>query len=197
VFLRRVVLIAALALATAPSLASAAPPKKLEANLGALWTAVLETPTAQNPFGGGGPESGCFNLGGFVAPFGPAGVPACTVKAGTKIFIAASSIECSTFEGNGTTEAQLRACAEAMDLPSAPAVTVDGAPVAVSEVETGLLGITLPADNLFGFPAGSTGLSVAHGWVALLHPLSRGSHTITITLPSSTITTTITVNPNH
>jgi hypothetical protein len=36
----------------------------------------------------------------------------CTVKPGTKIFVAASSVECSTFEGNGTTEAELRACAE-------------------------------------------------------------------------------------
>jgi hypothetical protein len=196
-FLRRIVLIAALTLAAAPSLASAAPPKKLEANLGALWTAVFETPNAQNPFGGGGPESGCFNLGRVVAPFGPTGVAACTVKTGTKIFVAARSFECSTFEGNGTIDAQLRACAKAKDLPSAPAVTVDGAPVAISEVETGLLRITLPADNLFGLPAGSTGLSVAHGWVALLHPLPPGPHTITITSPSSTITTTITVNPGH
>jgi hypothetical protein len=74
---------------------------------------VLETPSAQNSFGTGGAPFGCWNLGGgTVAPFGPGNVPSCTVKPGTKILVAASSVECSMFEGNGTTEAELRACAE-------------------------------------------------------------------------------------
>jgi hypothetical protein len=33
----------------------------------------------------------------------PTGVESCTVKPGTKIFVVASSFECSTFEGHGTT----------------------------------------------------------------------------------------------
>ena len=57
-----VLLLAALAIAAAPSLASAAPAKKLEANLRALWTTVFQTPNAQNPFGAGGAGSGCFSL---------------------------------------------------------------------------------------------------------------------------------------
>ena len=65
----------------------------------------------------------------------------------------------------------------------APTVTVDGKSVPVTEAETPLLNITLPADNIFGLPAGTTGLSVGHGWVTLLHPLTPGTHTIVIVRP--------------
>ena len=160
--------------------ASAAPaPVKLDAGLTALWTTVLETPSAQNAFGTGGAAFTCWNLsGGTVAPFGPSGVPSCTVKPGTKILVAASSVECSTLEGNGTTEAELRACAEQSDAQTAPSVTVDGHAVPVKGVETRLMNIVLPADNIFGLPAGTTGLSVGHGWIAPLDPLTPGTHTI-------------------
>jgi hypothetical protein len=130
-----------------------------------------------------------------VAPFGPTGVSSCTVKPGTRILVAANSVECSTFEGNGTTDAELRTCARRSDLPSAPQVSVDGRAVGVREAETALLEIVLPADNLFGAPAGTDGLSVAHGWVALLHPLTPGSHEIAITIGLQTINTTIVVTP--
>ena len=75
------------------------------------------------------------------------------------------SIAHSTFFGSN--EAELRACARAADAGfEVPTVTVDGTPVPVSGVETGLLTIDLPADNIFGLPA-QQALSVAHGWVAL------------------------------
>ncbi len=161
---------------------------------------MLETPSAQNPFGSGGPASACFDLGRTVAPFGPKGAESCTVKPGTKVFVAASSVECSTFEGDETTEAELRACAREGDVPVAPTVSVDGKSVPVAEVETPLLNIVLPAGNLFELPAGTQGLSVGHGWVALLHPLTPGTHTIVIVTadppdPPTTITTTIVVKP--
>jgi hypothetical protein len=186
-------LLAAATLGLAVPAASAAPAKKLDANLAAMWTTVFQTPSAQNPFGTGSTAFGCLNLGRTVAPFGPNGVPSCTVKPGTKIFVAASSFECSTFEGNDTTEAELQACAKQMDLQTAPSVTVDGRSVPVTEAETGLLNIVLPADNIFGLPAGATGLSFGHGWVALLHPLTPGTHTIV----GPTFTTTIIVKPGH
>lgn len=195
----RIVLLAAIALFAAAPAASAVPSKKLDNYLAALWTTVLETPSAQNPFGTGGPASACFDLGGTVAPFGPKGAKSCTVKPGTKVFVAASSVECSTFVGDdcgGTNEAELRANARARDVQVAPTVTVDGRSVSVVPVETPLLNIVLPAGNVFGLPAGTQGLSVGHGWVALLHPLTPGTHTIVIataTLP--TITTTIVVKP--
>jgi hypothetical protein len=191
----RIFLLAAVAVFAAAPAASAVPSKKLDGYLAALWTRVLETPSAQNPFGTGGPAFACFDLGGTVAPFAPGGVESCTVKPGTKVFVAAQSVECSTFEGNGTTEAELRTCARETDAQVAPAVTVDGRSVRVAEVETRLLNIVLPADNIFGLPAGMQGLSVGHGWVALLHPLRPGTHAIVIDTGASTIRTTIIVKP--
>ena len=188
--------LAAVTLGLAAPAASAAPASvKIDADLTALWTKVLETPSAQNSFGTGGAAFACWNLGGgTVAPFGPSSVPSCTVKPGTKIFVAAASVECSTLEGNGTTEAELRACAEQSDVQTAPSVTVDGQPVPVKEAETPLMNIVLPAGNIFGLPAGTTGLSVGHGWVAHLNPLTPGTHTIAGSAPS--FTTTIIVAPS-
>ena len=193
-------LLAAVTLGLAAPAASAAPAPKLNANLAALWTTVLQTPSAQNSFGTGGDAFACWNLGGTVAPFGPSGVPSCTVKPGTRIFVVASSNECSTFEEPAlTTEAELQACAKQGDVQTAPKVTVDGRPVPVTEAETGLLHIVLPADNIFDGilvpppPAGATGLSFGHGWVSLLNPLTPGTHTIV----GPTFTTTITVQPGQ
>jgi hypothetical protein len=191
--LARIAVVAAVTLFAVAPAANATPVKKLDNTLGALWTTVLETPSAQNPFGTGGSAFACWDLGGTVAPFAPVSVASCTVKPGTKIFAAASSVECSTFEGNGTTETQLRECARETDVQVAPMVTVDGTSLAVTEVETRLLNIVLPADNVFGLPEGTQGLSVAHGWVALLHPLPPGTHTIVVVNGESTYTTTIVV----
>jgi hypothetical protein len=193
--LARIVLVAAATLCVAAPAASAVPVNKLDDNLAALWTTLLETPSAENPFGSGGSAFACIDLGGTVAPFAPGGVESCTVKPGTRIFVAASSFECSTFEAQGTTEAELRECARQVDVQLAPMITVDGASVPVAEVETQLLNIVLPADNLFGQPAGTQGLSVGHGWVTLLHPLTPGTHTIVLHIGASTITTTILVKP--
>jgi hypothetical protein len=159
----------------APS-ASAAP-TNLGKSLGKLWTTVLETPTPDNPFGGGGPQ--CVVLGGnIVAPFG-GGSFTCTVKAGTRIFIAAWTTECSTFEGNGTTEAELRACAVDADAGITATVTINDEPVPLTSVETGLLTIHLPQDNIFGLKgADRNGLSVAHGFVYLTDPLTPGTYII-------------------
>ena len=185
--------------APAASAARAAPaPVKVNADLAALWTRVFETPSSQNSFGTGGAAYTCWNLErGTVAPFGPAGVPSCTVKPGTKIFEIASSFECSTIEGDGTTEAELRTCAEHMDAQTAPSVTVDGHAVSVKGVETGLMHIVLPADNIFGLPAGTSGLSVGHGWIALLHPLTPGAHTIVGSGSTVSFTTRIIVRTHR
>ena len=156
---------------------SASAQTSLGGTLGDLWTTALETPTPDNPFGGGGPQ--CFVLGGnIVAPFG-GGSFTCTVKAGTRIFIAGWTTECSTFEGNGTTEVELRACAVAADAGVKATVTINGEPVPLSSVETGLLTIHLPQDNIFGLQgADRNGLSVAHGFVYLTDPLAPGTYVI-------------------
>lgn len=84
--------------------ASATPTKKLPSILGASWTKVLQLPADESPFGSGPlPESGCVDLGGTLAPGWPfpyTGPRSCTVKPGTKIFVSASSFECSTIPGD-------------------------------------------------------------------------------------------------
>ena len=213
--LPRALVVAVVALGMAAPSAAAVPDKKLGNALGAMWKTVLETPTPQNPFGGGG--SLCVDLGGVVAPFGAPGEESftCTVKPGTKVFVAAWSAECSTLEGPpffGSNEAELRACARAVNAGITTddvVVVLDGRRVPVSEVTSGLVRLDLPADNIFGAAAG-TGppnlpyLSVAHGWVARLHPLTPGTHTIALHIsgefPPGTpllidVTTTIIVTP--
>jgi hypothetical protein len=187
-------LVTAIAFFAAAPIASASPAKKLERDLAALWTRVLETPSARNSFGSGGAAFACWHLGRTVGPFDDAPVESCTVKTGTKLFIIGSSVECSTFEGTGSSDAELRTCARKGDATVAPTISVDGRAVRVTEVETKLLEIVLPADNIFGQSAGTEGLSVAHGWVALLHPLSPGTHTVVI---GGNITTTIVVTRGH
>jgi hypothetical protein len=195
--LARALLLAAVTLCLVAPSASAAPGGSL---LGDLWTTLLKTPTVENPFATGDPA--CVDLGReTVAPFTPSPSlpdPTCTVKRGTKIFVAASTWECSTFPGDhfdyGTTEPELRTCARQNDAQVAPAVTVDGQPVRVTAVETRLLRIHLPEDNIFGL-AGTDrkGRSVAHGWAVLVKRLARGTHTIQIVSAGNTITTTIIV----
>jgi hypothetical protein len=176
--LARALLLAAVTFCLFAPSASAAP-TDLGKNLGNLWTTVLETPTPNNPFGGGGPQ--CVVLAGnIVAPFG-GGSFTCTVKAGTRIFIAAWTTECSTFVGDcggpGSNEAQLRTAAEDADAGITATVTINGQSVPLSEVETGLLTIHLPEDNIFGSTE-LNGLSVAHGFVYLTDPLTPGTYII-------------------
>ena len=149
-----------------------APPRPISGRpSGSLWTTILETPTPDNPFGSGGPQ--CFVLGGkIVAPFG-GGSFTCTVKAGTRIFIAAWTTECSTFAGDcggpGSNEAQLRAAAEAADAGITATVTINGEPVPLSSVETGLLTIHLPQDNIFGLQGGRTEWALRRPRLCLPH----------------------------
>lgn len=189
----RIVLLASIALCVAAPSAAAVPDKKLGDSLGAMWKKVLETPTPQNPFGGGGPL--CVDLGGVVAPFGAGSESiTCTVKPGTKVFVAAWSAECSTLEGPGppffgSNEAELRACARDVNAGiTTHTAMLDGKVVALTKVSSPLQRLSLPPVNIFSADPGSCCtdpgdlpyLSVADGWVALLHPLTPGTHTITI-----------------
>jgi hypothetical protein len=189
--------------------ASATTTNKLASDLAALWTTVLETPSATNPFGTGGAAFACIDIGGrTVAPFAGGEKFTCTVKPGTKLFVVGFSFECSTFDDDcgretqpdgckGTTAPELLQCARDLDVKEAPTVKVDGKSVTVTEVEVPSLNIVLPDDNIFGEPKGTQGLSAAHGWVTLLNPLAPGTHTIKIDSTLATNTTTIVVTPGH
>jgi len=189
----------------------------LAGNLGTLWTTVLETPAPENPFAQNfNPKFACFDLDAdTVAPFAGGVHFSCTLVPNTNIFVVGFSVECSTFDAdcgrgspegcNGTTPQALLDCARAGDLKAAPSITIDGESVTVTEVETPVtspLNIVLPADNIFGEPAGTTGLSLAHGWVTQLAPLPPGNHRILIEDTSETPSfpkteTKIKVKPRH
>jgi hypothetical protein len=51
--LARILVLTAVVLGAAAPSAGAVPPDQLGQTLGTLWTTVLETPSAQNPFGPG------------------------------------------------------------------------------------------------------------------------------------------------
>lgn len=196
--LARTLLLAAVTFCLVAPQAGAVPDRKLSGPLGDMWTTILETPVADNPFTGGDP---CIQLGAkIVAPFGGGSEFTCVVKPGTKVFVAAYSAECSTVEPppfHGDNEAELRECARANVVGFEPVTAIlDGQPIALTQVQTALLNFVLPPDNIFGLEAGTTGLSVGDGWVALLHPLRPGSHEIQIfTNNVLTNTTTIEVRP--
>jgi hypothetical protein len=103
----------------------------------------------------------------------------CSMPTGMKLFLAILTTECSTLEGNGSNEAELRACAQNF-LPVDLQVTIDGVAVQnLSEylVWSPLFDITVPEDNIFGMPGG-TGLSVSYGTWLMLTPFTPGQHTI-------------------
>jgi hypothetical protein len=176
--MRRVICALAIAAVAVGFLAppASAAPHNLPGLLGSLWTTVLEDPTPTNPFAGGDP---CVQLrGNVVAPLAGEGVTTCTVRRGSKILFSGWTTECSTFENNGTTEEELRACAVAADETITASATLDGAAIPLSSIETKLLQIQLPQDNIFGLTDILAGLSVAHGDEYLTKPLQPGTHTI-------------------
>jgi hypothetical protein len=116
---------------------------------------------------------------------GPAVTRTCTVPSGKAILFPIINAECSTIEGNGTTQAQLSACAKGIIDPVATVTaTVDGVnlqdltpPNSPYRVQSPLFTFKSVQDNPFSIPAGQSP-SVADGYWILLAPLSTGQHTI-------------------
>jgi len=109
------------------------------------------------------------------------------VPDGVALFFPIINNECSTLEGNGTTDAELRACAAAnQDLACCMSCEIDGKSVAdinSYRVQSPEYTHTLPDNNLFQFfgltaPAGTTSPSVSDGVYRMLHPLSTGNHVL-------------------
>jgi hypothetical protein len=114
----------------------------------------------------------------------------CTIPPGKALFFPLLDAECSTIEGNGTTEEELRACAKSSADPiilGSLFCVVDGNPVsalAQYRVQSPLFNFgPLPENNVLEAsgivaPAGSTSPSVSDGYFVILKPLSVGRHTI-------------------
>jgi hypothetical protein len=127
-----------------------------------------------------------FFIGGVVSESGTA-ERTVTVPSGTPIFFPVLNNECSTLEGNGVTEAELRACNDFfIGLATNVHASVDGKPVqdVLAHRETsGAFGFTLPENNFLQFfgvdaPAGFHESSVADGYWLMLKPLSPGRHDV-------------------
>jgi len=111
----------------------------------------------------------------------------CTVPVGTALFFPIIDAECATAEGNGTTDAELSACAKdiidhAVDLScEIDGVAVQNLPAFRAQSPLFTWG-PLPENNVFqdpvNFPAGTTSPSVSDGYFVMVAPLSRGSHTM-------------------
>jgi hypothetical protein len=176
------------------------------------WQWAFSLPVDQNPFfdeggscanGANGQFGPVWFLTGVINVSGTA-VRDCTVPAGKALFFPILNAECSTLEGNGVTEAELRACAEGLiDPVTNVAAEIDGVPVQDLEdyrVSSPLFTYgPLPDNNvlqLFGVdaPAGATSPAVADGFYLLVTPLPVGEHTIHFTGTVGTFTLDITYN---
>ena len=112
----------------------------------------------------------------------------CSIPSGTALFIPIVNSEASTIEGNGTTEAELRAAADFFqDFAQNLSCDVDGFVIQNLDgyrVQSPLFTFgPLPENNVlqwFGYdaPAGSTSDSVGDGVFVMLAPLAVGPHTI-------------------
>jgi len=111
-------------------------------------------------------------------------VRTCTVPAGRALFVSVGFGECSTVEGNGDTEAELRSCVEGlMATVTGLDMTVDGVHLtnlfAGYQFMTPLFTFNYPADFAFGSVTGpGTSASVAGGNYVMLAPLAAGQHTL-------------------
>lgn len=113
----------------------------------------------------------------------------CTIPSGTALFFPLIDVECSTIEGNGETEAELRDCANFIAdfiVPESVFLEVDGrsSDVEFHRAESPLFTIGPVPDNnvlqLFGLdaPEGTTSDSVSDGYWAMVRPLPVGTHTV-------------------
>ena len=159
------------------------------------WQWVFSIPASANPLidstgtncanGQSGPV--WFLAGSFSATQTSPGVfeaietRSCTVPVGKALFFPIINAECSTAEGNGTTEAELRDCADfLMDHLADLTATIDGVAIrnlTAYRLQSPLFTFTLPQDNILALPPGTTP-SVADGVHLMLAPLSAGAHTV-------------------
>jgi hypothetical protein len=157
----------------------------------ALWwqqTLALHAGQHPNAFDAGEVpcDLGTRNVAFLVGTTGDEVERACTIRRGQAVLIPLINGECSEIEGNGSTRAELRACAAAQaDAFADLHVSVDGRELeGLSHFRfvSPLFRFRSVSDNPFGVPAtppGRPSRSVADGYWVMLHPLTPGVHLIT------------------
>jgi hypothetical protein len=101
----------------------------------------------------------------------------CNVPTGAFLALTPGGYECSTAEGNGTTEEELRECTEVnFEGLTLVQVTLDGREA--TNLDSYIVtsdAVMLPADNLFG---PDPTLSMLKSYFLVLPPMSRGEHVL-------------------
>ena len=167
----------------------------------AHWQYIYSIPAPTNPVNDptgakcGLQQSGpvFFLVGTFTTTTAPTGNviatadrTACQVPAGVSLFFPILDAECSTAEGNGTTGAQLRACATSfIDGATNLEADIDGVSVkglqdvgtTIYRAQSPLFTFRLLGNNLLGLPP-QFSPSVSDGVFLLLAPLGAGPHRI-------------------
>ena len=111
--------------------------------------------------------------------FGTAEVRKCTIPSGQAVLVPIINVECSAFEGGGTTKDELAGCARAAaDTFTGLKSEVDGVSLQGHRIQSPLYQLNLPPDNRFGPDPVRNSPSVADGYWIMLSPLPQGPHTI-------------------
>jgi hypothetical protein len=152
------------------------------------WQWVVSVPEDRNPSAdetGENCDEGQSGPVWFLAgTFGGLNERNCDIPAGTAIMFPIMNAECSYAEyPDLRTESELRSCAvSANEGVTELMVTIDGQVIDESQlrsyrVQSPLFTLTLPENNIFGLPAGTT-QAVSDGFWIFLPPLGPGQHEI-------------------
>jgi hypothetical protein len=104
----------------------------------------------------------------------------CRISQDTAILFPPINGECSQVEGNGSTDAELRACAASLaDTMTNVRAALDGQPLtglARFRFASPLFTFSPVAGNVFGIPEAVNSLSVADGYWVMIEQLAKGTH---------------------
>ncbi|WP_239380614.1 hypothetical protein [Frankia sp. CIT1] len=176
----------------------------------AWWQWAVSAPDPDSPLNDPTGENCAVNQSGpvwFLAGTPGTSSPSCTVPAGKAILFPVITAECSSVEKNGTTEAELRACAaNYINHATALHASVDGTPIDLGPAgsrfrfQSPFFRICFVPDNPI-YPDGGKGRSVSDGVWVLLRPLPPGQHEInftgTISIPEATPPVNFQISVNY
>jgi hypothetical protein len=148
--------------------------------------AVRETGAPGTPFAAGPVNCAALGTGDVVFLVGTTSTSpiarSCSLSKHKAILLPAINAECSQAEDNGSTGAELRACAASLaDTFTNVHVVVDGSALRALtrfRFASPLYRFSPVAGNVFGIPEAVGSLSVADGYWVMLHKLKNGTHTV-------------------